>query len=70
MSSWDLALLNRPYKLNATEFLTLRYIYVNTHISSCDKLNFQLVFKFCIVIYHIVLCGCPYITSCVVNCNL
>jgi hypothetical protein len=34
------------------EFLTLKYIYVNTCISRFnDKFNFQLVFKFCIVIY-------------------
>jgi hypothetical protein len=67
----DLALLNRPYKLNATEFLTFKYIYINTHISRCsDKFNFQLVIKFCIVIYYIELCGCTYIICCVVNCNL
>ena len=53
------------------EFLTLRYIYISTHVSRCsDKFNFQLVFTFCIVIYYIVLCGCPYIISCVVNCYL
>jgi hypothetical protein len=34
------------------------------------KFNFQLVFQFCIVIHCIVLCGCPSIISCVVNCNL
>jgi len=49
------------------EFLILRYIYTNTHISRrSDKFHFQLVFKFCIVIYFIILCGCPYIINCVV----
>ena len=37
---------------------------------SSKKFNFQLIFKFCIVIYYIALCGCPYIIRCVVNCNL
>jgi hypothetical protein len=54
-----------------TKFLgtppTLRYIYINTHISRCsDRFHFKLVFKFCIVIYYIILDGYPYITSCVV----
>jgi len=62
----DLALLNQPYKLNATEFLTRKYIYINIHVSRCDKFHFQMVFKFCIVIYYIVLCGCTYIICCVI----
>ena len=45
--------------------------FKNKHKSRCgDKLNFQLVFKFCIVIYYNVLCRCLYITRGVVNCNL
>jgi hypothetical protein len=36
-------------------------------LSRCsDRFHFQLVFKFCIVIYYIILGGCPYIISCVV----
>jgi len=53
------------------EFLTLRYIHINTYKSRCsDKFNFQLVFKFSFVIYYIVLCGYPSIIRCVVNCDL
>ena len=38
------------------KFLTHRYKYINTHIPICsDRYNFQLVFKFCIVIYYIIL---------------
>ena len=49
------------------EFLTFRNIYINTHISRCsDGFHFQFAFKFCIVIYYIILGGCPYIISCVV----
>ena len=40
---------------------------MNTHISrSSDRFHYQLVFKFCIVIYCIILGGCPCIISCVV----
>jgi len=47
------------------------FISTDTHIFRCsDKFHFQLRFKFCIVIYYMVLRGCPYIISCVVNCNL
>ena len=35
--------------------------YISTHISSCsDRFHIQLVFKFCIVFYYIILGGCPY----------
>ena len=42
-------------------------VYTHTHTSRCsDKSHFQLVFTFCIVIYYIILSGCPYIISCIV----
>jgi hypothetical protein len=30
-----------------------------------DRFHFQLAFKFCIVIYYIILGGCPYTIGCV-----
>ena len=47
------------------------YIYINTHTSRCsDEFHFQLAFKYCIVIYSIILGGCSYIISCVVICKI
>ena len=42
-----------------------KYLDVVTNSTSNWSLNFVLLY-----IYYIVLCGCPYIVSCVVNCNL
>jgi len=55
------------HKENSPEVLS---ISSGTPCICSDKFNFQFVFKLCIVIYYIVLCGCLYIISCVVNCNL
>ena len=39
---------------------------MNIHFFGCaDRFHFQLVFKFCIVIYYITLGECPYIIDCV-----
>ena len=43
----------------------------STYMSRCsDRFHFQFAFKFCIVIYYIILDGCPYIIICVVKYKL